>query len=372
MVGASRSMLHAGWRRLKELTASLFSPDLARCDIDGGTISHVGWVKAVMLEMLEVIGELEEECYFHPAALSDKSQMDTLMSECNDSFEKGCTQGVLLVKSWGGELPASMVADGHFLLDRPPLPSQAESTSTLSMEVSDPLYTMDFLDDPTSTIGATSQITTAIPTTISATATIPLCTMGILDNMTSTTGAESRIITAISITTSATAKIAPVCITEISNEPAAFFVQRVAPVGISMISNGARVLNNQASTTSSKEAPPTATGIMKTSDGPGELLDTPKTTQALVDSKKTSDGPAELFNFQSTTQAPRGITQSAERGRILYQQFFLLSVGEYFESFQATRLGQENEWLIAWGAACLCARYIVGEQGAGRWREGVG
>ncbi|GBG61104.1 hypothetical protein CBR_g19181 [Chara braunii] len=132
------------------------------------------------------------------------------MSECNDLFEKGCTQGVLLVKSWGGELPASMVADGHFLLDRPPLPSQAESASTLSMEVSDPLCTMDFVDDTTSTIGVASQITTvtAIPTTISATATIPLCTMGILDDTTSTTGAESQIITATSTTASA-----PVCIT---------------------------------------------------------------------------------------------------------------------------------------------------------------
>ncbi|GBG59364.1 hypothetical protein CBR_g38392 [Chara braunii] len=262
-------------RRLKELTASLFSPDLARCDIDGGTISHVGRVKAAMLEILEVIGELEEECYFQPVALSDKSQMDTLTSECNDLFEKGCTQGVLLVNSWGGELPASMVADGHFLLDRPPLSSKAESASTLPMEVSDPLCTMDFLDDMTSTIGAVSQIITVIPTTISATAMIPLCTMGILDNTTSTTGAESRIITAISTTTSA--MIASICITEISNESGVFSIQRVAPVGISMIFNGVGVLTNQASTTSSKEASPTATGIIKTSDGLGELLDTPKT-----------------------------------------------------------------------------------------------
>ncbi|GBG78196.1 hypothetical protein CBR_g26229 [Chara braunii] len=145
-------MLYAGERPLKEMAASFSLPDLAsRFEIGGGTITLVGWVKATMQEMLEVIGELEKGCICQPDALSDRSQMDAWMSHCYDMFDLGCAQGVAQVKSMGGELPESMVVDGHSLLGQSRSPSPPQSalhlTSMTATSISDPLWVTDLLNE---------------------------------------------------------------------------------------------------------------------------------------------------------------------------------------------------------------------------------
>ncbi|GBG64189.1 hypothetical protein CBR_g40889 [Chara braunii] len=112
------SMLLAGQRRPQEMAVSFSMPVLVASEIDGGTISLVGRVKATMQGMSEALGELVEEFTFLPEALPDKSQVAVLMSKCYELFDLGCVQGAALVMGLGGELPATMVADGHFLLQQ--------------------------------------------------------------------------------------------------------------------------------------------------------------------------------------------------------------------------------------------------------------